>query len=136
MGLTFPGGGASTATWNSKTKWQATATPRLGWAWNQWLFYGKGGLSGGGVTASAAVLTGIGGAFSATQQRVGWTAGGGIEYALNSNLILGVEYDYLNLGTQNYAGFGTTTTGGSRFFGEDVKLNYSEVLGRISYKFY
>jgi hypothetical protein len=32
MGLTFPGGGSSTGTWNTKVNWQATATPRVGFA--------------------------------------------------------------------------------------------------------
>jgi outer membrane immunogenic protein len=136
MGLAFPGGFPSTDSWNSKMTWLATATPRLGWAWNQWLFYGKGGLSGGGVNTSVAFLTATGGAFSATQQRVGWTAGAGLEYGLNKNVVIGIEYNYLNFGTENYAGFGPTNIGGSRFFSENVKLNYSEILGRISYKLY
>jgi outer membrane immunogenic protein len=138
-GLTFPlakgGTSTSTATWNSKLNWQATATPRLGWAWNQWLFYGKGGLAAGGADLSVAQVSGTGGAIAATKQRVGWTAGAGIEYALNRNWILGVEYDFVDLGTQNYAGSGATSTGRSRFFSEDTKLDYSEVLARLSYKF-
>jgi outer membrane immunogenic protein len=134
MGLTFPGGTTSTATWNTKLKWQATATPRLGYAWQNWLLYAKGGLAAGGADVSVAQVSGTGGAFSATQQRVGWTAGIGAEYALTHNWIVGIEYDYVDLGTESYAGNGTTSTGASRFFSENVKLNYSEVLGRISYK--
>jgi outer membrane immunogenic protein len=134
LGLTFPNGAASTVTWNSKLNWQATATPRLGVAWDNWLSYGKGGLVGGGADVSVAQITGTGGAFSVGQPRVGWIAGVGVEYAAAGNWVLGLEYDYVDLGTKNYAGFGSTSTGRSRFFSEDVNLNASEVLGRISYK--
>jgi outer membrane immunogenic protein len=135
MGLTFPNGAVSTATWSTKVNWQATATPRVGFAYSNWLAYAKGGLAAAGDQVSVAQLTGTRGAFSATQQRTGYTVGAGVEWTPNGSWVLGVEYDYLNFGSsQNYAGFGTTTTGFSRFFSENVDLNYSEVLGRASYK--
>jgi outer membrane immunogenic protein len=107
----------------------------IGMTWDNWLFYGKAGLAGGGADLSVTQTTSTGGAFSASQQRVGWIAGVGFEYAATRNWVLGLEYDYVDLGTENYAGFGPTSTGISRFFSEDVKMNYSEVLGRVSYKF-
>jgi outer membrane immunogenic protein len=135
QGLLFPTGATSTVTWNTKLNWQATATPRLGWAWGTWLLYAKGGLAAGGADVSASQITGTLGAFAATQQRTGWTAGVGLEYAWTPNWILGVEYDFIDLGTQNFAGIGVRTDGAGRFFSENVQLNYSEILGRISYKF-
>jgi outer membrane immunogenic protein len=133
--VVFPNGAAPTLTWNSKVNWQATAAPRLGMTWDNWLFYGKAGLAGGGADLSVTQTTGTGGAFSASQQRVGWIAGVGFEYAATQNWVLGLEYDYVDLGTRNYTGYGLTSTGKSRFFSEDVKMNYSEVVGRVSYKF-
>jgi len=144
MGVTFPGSaGLFTQGYNTSVKWQATATPRLGIVWNNWLFYGKAGLAAGEVDASTTRLlgnTGIcgggcGASVSATQQRVGWTAGVGAEWALTQNWIFGVEYDYVDLGTQNYAGVGIRNNGTSQFDSENVRLNYSEILGRLSYKF-
>jgi outer membrane immunogenic protein len=129
--VTFPNGTSRTVTWDSKLNWQATATPRLGWVWNGLLLYGKGGLAAGGANVS--VFRHFDGeALSATQQRVGWTAGAGLEYALSPNWVFGIEYDFVNLGTENYAGWDPAAV---RFFSEDVKLKYSEVLGRLSYKF-
>jgi outer membrane immunogenic protein len=135
--IAFPGFGTAIETYNTRVKWQATATPRVGFVWSNWLFYGKGGLAAGGVDASTSRLTGggIGAAVSATQQRVGWTAGAGVEWAFTPNWIAGVEYDYVDFGTQNYAGVGVNNAGAFRFVSENVRTNYSEVLGRISYKF-
>jgi outer membrane immunogenic protein len=134
--LAFPGvAGLATETFNTKLNWQATATPRLGLVWNDWLFYAKGGLAAGGVDMSSIRVSGTGGSFAATQQRVGWTVGAGIEWAYARNWVFGIEWDFVDLGTQNFAGFGPETTGASRFFGEDVRLRYNEVLGRLSYKF-
>ena len=142
MGLTFPNGAVATATWSTKVNWQATATPRVGFAYGNWLAYAKGGLAAAGDHVSVANLTG-GGALSATQQRVGYTAGAGFEWTPNGSWVFGIEYDYLNFGSnQNYAGFSLVTSGlagtlfgpTSRFFSENVDLNYSEVLGRASYK--
>ena len=48
MGLTFPNGAVSTATWSTKVNWQATATPRVGFAYGNWLAYAKGGLAAAG----------------------------------------------------------------------------------------
>jgi outer membrane immunogenic protein len=126
-------------TFSTKTKWQAKTTPRLGLAWNDVLFYGKAGIAAGEVDASTNRLPGSGSAapasLSVSQQRVGWTAGAGIEWAFTRNWILGIEYDYVNFGTQNYAGYGFDSGGNSRFVSEDVNVNYSEILGRLSYKF-
>jgi outer membrane immunogenic protein len=140
MGLTFPNGAVSTATWSTKVNWQATATPRVGFAYGNWLAYAKGGLAAAGDQVSVADLTGTS-AFSATQQRVGYTVGTGFEWTPNGSWVFGIEYDYLNFGSnQNYAGFALLNNAPagfgatSRFFSENVDLNYSEVLRRASYK--
>ena len=135
--IAFPGAGAPLESYSTRVRWQATATPRVGYAWNNWLFYGKGGLAAGGIDVSTARLSGggIGAALSASQQRAGWTAGAGVEWAYASNWIAGLEYDYVDFGTQNFAGATSDNAGLGRFVSENVRVKYSEVLGRISYKF-
>jgi outer membrane immunogenic protein len=71
---------------------------RVGYAWDRVLFYGTGGLAIGDLHSSLTnVTTGATDTFNAT--RIGWTAGGGIEYAVTNNWLLRAEYRYSNYGT-------------------------------------
>ena len=100
-GLPIP----STQTNSEHIEWFGTVRAKLGFAQNNWLFYGTGGLAYGQVRTSGSTnFTTIGfnfvGANSTTN--VGWTAGGGVNYALTPNWIVGVEYLYVDLGRVNY----------------------------------
>ena len=70
-----------------------TLTGRVGYAYEQWLAYAKGGWANADVTgtysqaSTGTVLT------SASGRQNGWTAGIGIDYAIHPNLFVGVEYD-------------------------------------------
>jgi len=68
--------------------------------------YVTGGFAYGGVRNSAN-FTG-GGLATNTQTQTGWTAGAGAEYALNRHLSFKVEYLYVDLGSQNLTGPGST----------------------------
>jgi outer membrane immunogenic protein len=104
-----------------------TVTGRLGYAFNNVLFYGKAGGAWGSVKDSFAP----GGVFlgATTNRRNGYVAGGGIEYGLTPNIILGVEYDYIRFSNQS----GLLVTGITPFNSTDFTLQ--SVLGRVSYKF-
>jgi outer membrane immunogenic protein len=109
----------------------ATATGRLGYAWNNWLFYGKAGYAGGHVKFSVSDTVGPAtGSGSASNWQNGWTVGGGLEYALTANWIVGVEYDYVDLLTATY-----DVAGGAGIYTFDVHPQIHEVLARVSYKF-
>ena len=69
-----------------------TARVRLGHAWGQWLGYLTGGVAFGSIHASEA-------ANSDKDDRVGWTAGVGIEGAIGSNWSVKLEYLYVDLGS-------------------------------------
>ena len=109
---------------------------RLGYASNNWLFYGKGGYAGASRRASVLdngiVSPGVGSG-SASAWHNGWNVGAGIEYGLTAHWILGVQYDYVNLSAQNYQLDGTDGGGLSYLFA--IKANYQLVTGRASYKF-
>jgi outer membrane immunogenic protein len=86
---------------SEKIDWFGTVRAKLGYAQNNWLFYGTGGLAYGRVEASGnffipLISTPFPGSSSAT--RTGWAAGGGLDYALTTNWIIGVEYLYVDLG--------------------------------------
>jgi len=74
--------------------WFATARGRIGYAgWDRWLPY----ITGGAAFAQIK-MTPPGGP-DEKETKVGWTVGGGIEYALWNNWSSKIEYLYADLGT-------------------------------------
>ena len=74
-----------------------TITGRVGYAWDRSLAYAKGG---GAWTDTSYNLLGNTGALrlgtgGTTVDRWGWTAGGGIEYALTNHWTVLAEYDHI-----------------------------------------
>lgn len=72
---------------------------RLGFTFNNWLVFATGGYATGSVdTRSFNNATRL--QFDSTTQRHdGWYLGGGIEYGLNRNIVLGLEYQHISLGS-------------------------------------
>ena len=99
---------ASVATDQSNSEhmdWFGTVRAKVGFAQNNWLFYGSAGWAYGNVTTSgsfvaSAVPLNFSGSNSVTKS--GWAAGAGFDYALTSKWIVGVEYLYVHLGTVSY----------------------------------
>ena len=73
-----------------------TIAARLGWAANDWLWYGKvgGALAGNQETLTNSVFGIQENGFRTSS---GWTLGAGIEHALGQNWTAKLEYDYLGL---------------------------------------
>jgi outer membrane immunogenic protein len=71
-------------------------TGKFGWTWENLLATFRGGWATGevGVRTTA---TGLGLLASSSGRDNGWTAGASIEYALWDHVILGAEYDYVQL---------------------------------------
>lgn len=81
--------------WSSRANWVGTIGPRLGVAFGDALLYAKGGLAIADLEYSH--VQG-GNLISAGSTRTGWMIGAGLEYAINRNLSLKVEYNYIDLG--------------------------------------
>ena len=84
----------------------STLTGRLGYAFGRTLVYVKGGAAWEHTSVEMAVDSNPGEHFlaSATSYDAwGWTAGGGVEYALTPAWSLLLEYDYLSFGASNVA---------------------------------
>lgn len=92
---------------SARDRWMSTVRARIGWAADRWLLFVTGGVAfsdweldhtftsnGGGPGEPSGTTNGH-------FFRTGGTAGGGIEYALNQNLLVRAEY--------LWAGFGTVT---------------------------
>jgi outer membrane immunogenic protein len=125
-------------TYNNSLKWLATITPRLGYAWNQFQFYGKAGVAIGRMASTLtadpnACFGNQGCSFNAQATHVGYTVGAGMAYALTPNWILGLEYDYYDLGAEQYGGQTIPSTQWNVAY--SLQPRFSAFRGRISYKF-
>nr|CAJ01663.1 putative outer-membrane immunogenic protein precursor [Methylocapsa acidiphila] len=100
-------------TFHSNLGIQGSIRGRVGIAWDRALLYATGGVAFGGFTSyvstSYANPQGIlsnfpfSGNDSFSQTRVGWTVGGGLEYAITNNWSVRGEYRYTDFGhTSNY----------------------------------
>ena len=76
----------------TKNTYLATGRGRIGYAFDRWLPYITGGAAYGGIKMTP--NTGL----TETKSRLGWTAGGGVEYAITNNWSARVEYRYTDYG--------------------------------------
>jgi outer membrane immunogenic protein len=98
----------TTGTFVTRTDFLASATGRVGWAWDRWLFYGKGGAAWDHDKYSfvgRVTVPGFPNGFApfdlaASESRTGWTAGAGIEWAFWSNWSAKLEYQFYDFGNR------------------------------------
>jgi opacity protein-like surface antigen len=111
-----------TATYKATTDFLMSATVRVGYAWDRWMLYAKGGFAGAGNNYSAfdAFQTYN---IQGTENRVGWTAGAGLEWAFREDLSVRLEYDYYGFGS-NTATFidSVSTTSGPVNIKQNIQL--------------
>jgi outer membrane immunogenic protein len=98
-GSSFNGGASGgPVSYTTREPIEGSVRGRVGFAWDRVLFYGTGGVAFGDFTDT---YTGAAGFDSLSQTRVGWTAGGGVEYALDNNWSVRAEYRYTDFGHFN-----------------------------------
>jgi outer membrane immunogenic protein len=106
----------------TKSTWFGTARGRIGYAgWDRWMPYLTGGAAFGDIK-----MTNTFG--SAKETKIGWTLGGGVEYALWSNWSTKLEYLYADLGS---ASCDAATCG----LASDVKYTANIVRLGVNYRF-
>jgi opacity protein-like surface antigen len=133
------------STCHDKLSWEATATARVGYAWDRALYYVKAGGAwiheafsvtcnlgpiNGGVLPQSCYSPTTGALFneiSASDNRFGWTAGFGVEFALNDHWSAKAETDYLGFGSKNL-----TLTDGTTV---STKLHIWETKVGVNYRF-
>ena len=125
-GLSACSGPFSTAC-TTQSDWLATVRGRAGYAFDRILIYGTGGGAFGNVQAAYSTLP-----FSSSTQ-MGWTAGGGVEFAFTPNLTAKVEYLYVDLGNQSCAVGNCSLPGSSA---TTVTFTENIVRAGINYKFW
>ena len=100
-GVTFSNGGAISVDHD----WDATFRARAGFlVTSTTLLYAAGGVSflNEKITENADIA--LGGGWSQTNTRVGWTLGGGVESLLTEHWLVRAEYLYADYGAHNYSG--------------------------------
>jgi outer membrane immunogenic protein len=85
--------------YHSKARSLASVTGRVGYAWDRFLGYVRGG-GAWEVDEYWATTIVLGTAYTARPTRSGWTVGIGGEYAFTNNLSAFVEYGYYDFGTR------------------------------------
>jgi outer membrane immunogenic protein len=95
----LPLGTSDTALVKASTDFLPSVTVRLGYAIDNVLVYGKGGVALAGdrynVTGS---FQGGPFAFEGLDDRLGWTVGGGVDWAFSRHWSVNLEYDYYQFG--------------------------------------
>jgi len=119
-------------TYNTDINTIVTITGRLGVASDQWMLYAKAGWAGAEVDVSGR-NTATPDRFSFDDWRNGWTVGGGFEFKVARNISLGIEYSFIDLGSES-------TTGVTRLVApvsiRDVDVQIQSVTARLNYQFY
>ena len=102
VGIAFP----NTSSVSQDMEWFGTVRGRVGYAMNNWLFYGTGGLAYGSVKYSYQQTNVPFGAIniagSDSNVEFGWTVGAGIEYGFGPWSVKG-EYLYYDLGDNTFS---------------------------------
>jgi outer membrane immunogenic protein len=83
------------APWKFSNPWFGTARARVGYAFNNILLYGTGGLAYGDLELESAGLT-------QDKTHIGWTVGLGAELGLTPHWTAKVEYLYFDLADRTY----------------------------------
>ena len=87
---------------------------RVGYAIDRVLLFAAGGVAFGNIDTrySGAALPGVA---TFNSDRIGWTLGGGMEYAFTNNIIGRAEYRFTDLGSASYAKAANGFTDKTRF---------------------
>jgi outer membrane immunogenic protein len=123
----------------TKLKWIATVTGRLGYAVNNWLFFGKGGWAWAGSDGNSSSFSVAGvNTSNATnsENKDGWTLGTGVEWGFLPHWSAKLEYDYVKFNTSNFNTTSTNVaTGVTTSLARSATSNLNEVKLGVAYRF-
>ncbi|WP_024514085.1 outer membrane protein [Bradyrhizobium sp. Tv2a-2] len=94
--LELTGANDTFAPWKFSNPWFGTVRGRVGYAFNNILFYGTGGLAFGELRAETFGL-------SQSHTSAGWTLGAGAEFGLAQSWTAKIEYLYVDLSESQFA---------------------------------
>lgn len=112
-----------------------TMTVKFGYARNAWQLYTRGGFAIADIALEAiSGNPGAGVIANSNTRQSGWTAGAGLEYMILPALVFGIQYDYLNFGSQQYSALTTGMSPHQPFNIDLQQININMVTARISVK--
>jgi outer membrane immunogenic protein len=111
-----------------------TVTGRLGFAMEEWLVYADGGWASGQVALHAVSGPPGAGVIEDTERRHdGWTWGGGVSYMLVPNVVIGLDYEHVELDGKRHEAISTGVAGVPLFIdSSDIELD--TITARLSIK--
>jgi outer membrane immunogenic protein len=107
-----------------------TATARLGYAWDRWLIYVKGGYAGADVELNAHDRVADVGLRQNDHWVSGYTVGAGLEYALFEGVRIGIDYSYIDLQSETLVA--SNTLGGDERFATEGEIH--SVTARLNFQ--
>lgn len=118
----------------SEVEWFGTVRGRIGYAMDNVLLYGTGGLAYGDVKSSVSGnISGLGGINESTSDtEYGWTIGGGLEYGITKNITFKTEYLYVDLGSKTLLDL---NDGEGQFVKVDADTKFHTLKAGLNYKF-
>jgi outer membrane immunogenic protein len=114
----------------SEIDWYAIFGGRIGFALDRTLIYARGGyaITKVGTNGEADFIPD---SFDDDETHDGFAIGGGVEHAVTDNVIVGVEYMYVDIGDKDHDG---NTDIGIPYENSDVGGHIHAVTGRVSFK--
>jgi outer membrane immunogenic protein len=146
----FAGKTGEPITLNAKTDRMSTITARVGYAWDRWMVFARGGFARAHNKYSISNLSFFGNPTpdfcatggpaiacnpAASQTRSGWTVGGGVERALTDHWTVGVEYSHYDFGTRSVVLTEANGIGGTIQGPVFVKQTVDAVKLSVNYRF-
>jgi len=108
-----------------KQDYQGAVVARLGYAFDRFLPYVKGGYAFAHLKDLQYLEQGGPDSVSKDATYSGWTVGAGFDYAVTDNIIVGIDYSYSGYSKQRFVYGGPNT----------VKPYTNTILASVSYKF-
>jgi outer membrane immunogenic protein len=108
-----------------------TVTGRIGYAFNNWLPYIKGGYAGAQLRTTN--FDNAASSLDHSDWRSGYTIGAGLEYGIAPNWTVGVEYAFMDFGNRSWNSATIGPGAGPEFFNDSLRI--STVTGRLNYRF-
>lgn len=135
----FPAGTTFTGSTTVGVDWLFTARGRLGWAFDNVLVYGTGGLAETRLNTSSSYADSNGGlgSWNSVAAKTGWVAGAGVEYALSQGWSVKAEYLYVNFGAVTAPGtiIGPAVGGYANALSTSNDLTVQIARAGVNYKF-
>jgi opacity protein-like surface antigen len=134
-----PGG---TLAGSVQSDFQGSIRGRAGFAWDRLLIYGTSGVAFANFTRESNIsgADAVGPFFAASSSRsttrVGWTVGGGVEYAINNNWSVRGEYRYSDFGNiadlPSFPAAGLSYSGNRHLAQNQVQVGFSYRFGGVA----